>query len=889
MAGEGGSRTPMKSRFTPTASDEIQRKEPKMTRILSSCCLALALLASGSVSALAQSIDQPLRSVTDPGVITTRQAITPAGVQTVFKGRVQGVQFGKAGELFVITRTHLYQLDWLENRVIASHELGKGGVAGLRGLAYDRQTDQSVVTYVEGAGSPDKGRVRIAQVGIGGLVAIGAPLGRHNVGEVSLADGKAIVPLMFDNRLAIIDRATGARTDVDVGVAPFASVIADGMAYVSNWGGQKAGKGQASAPTGLEVDSDLVRIDAQGVAMAGTVSVIDLKTNRLVATVPTGRHPTGLALNRKTGLLYVANANDDSISVIDVKTRQVQSTIDLQPFARAAKGIAPNSLVVDQERQRLYVTCGGINAVIVYDLVNGQILGMIPTGWYPASIALDESGKSIVVGTLLGVGSGQNEGANKRFVHANRGTVHVIALPDDAQLASYSAAVSENNRMAFVSAQAHKPDLTAQPKAVPVRSGEPSLIEHVVYIVKENRTYDQLFGDLPRGKGEPSFVLYGADVTPNQRKLAMEFGLLDNFFSTGGNSANGHQWVTQANEASYTLWPGYSGRSYPFDGTDPLAYASSGFIWDAALAQKKSVAVFGEFAPRVGDLSGVPAMARADLMSRWQAGETFKTNWNTRSPIPPLDSVLVRNFPGYSTNIPDVIRSALFVDQLKTYEANGKMPNLTIIQLPSDHTNGTSPKTHTPKAMVADNDYALGQVVEALTKSPFWPKMAIFVVEDDSQNGVDHVDGHRTIALTISPYSKRGSVDSTFYSHQSMLKTIEQILALPTLSMFDLIANDMRASFQDTPDLRGFTAIRPQQSLQELNVDPTALSQNQRRDALASAAMRWDVPDAVPSETLNRILWHKEKGYNVPYPQVNKAVFSPFQVDQEDDEEAGGE
>jgi YVTN family beta-propeller protein len=882
-------------KFETRLPPHFQTEGSKMPRIVSSCCFALVLLASGSVSALAQSVDQPLRSVTDPGTITTRQAISPAGVQTVFKGRVQGVQFGKAGELFVITRTHLYRLDWLENRVISRHELGRAGVAGLRGLAYDRKTDQGVVAYVEGAASPEKGRVRLAELGAapapgaGGLRAIGAPLGRNNVGEVSLAGGKAIVPLMFDNRLAIIDRATGARTEVNIGIAPFASLVADGLAYVSNWGGDKPVAGQASAPTGLEADADLVRIDAKGVAMAGTVSIVDLKSSKLVGTVPTGRHPTGMALNRKTGLLYVTNANDDSISVIDTRTRQVQTTLALKPFDQAIKGIAPNSLVVDQERQRLYVTCGGINAVIVYDLASERILGMIPTGWYPASIALDEGGKSIVVGTLLGVGSGQNEGANKRFVHANRGTVHVIALPDDAQLASYSAAVSENNRMAFASAQAPKPDLSAPPKAVPSRAGEPSLIEHVVYIIKENRTYDQLFGDLPRGKGEPSFVLYGADVTPNQRKLAMEFGLLDNFFSTGGNSANGHQWVTQANEASYTLWPGYSGRSYPFDGTDPLAYASTGFIWDAALAQKKSVAVFGEFAPRVGDLSDVPPMARADLMSRWQAGETFSKTWNTRSPIPPLDSVLVRNFPGYSTNIPDVIRSAIFIEQLKTYETNGSMPNLTIIQLPSDHTNGTSPKTHTPKAMVADNDFALGQIVEALTKSPFWPKMAIFVVEDDSQNGVDHVDGHRTIALTISPYSKRGSVDSTFYSHQSMLKTIEQILGLPTLSMFDLIANDMRASFQDTPDLRGFTAIRPQQSLQELNQDPAGLAQNQRRDALKSAAMRWDVPDAVPSATLNRILWHKEKGHSVPYPKVNKAVFSPFQLDLEDQEEAEDE
>jgi hypothetical protein len=402
--------------------------------------------------------------------------------------------------------------------------------------------------------------------------------------------------------------------------------------------------------------------------------------------------------------------------------------------------------------------------------------------------------------------------------------------------------------------------------------------------VKENRTYDQVLGALGRGNGDPSLVMFGEDVTPNTHKLSREFVTLDNFYATGGNSASGHQWLTQANEVSYTLWPGYEGRSYPFDGSDPLAYAARGFIWDAALAQRKTVAVFGEYAPRLGwDQAG-----RVEMLTRWQAGGRFTGLWNTRSPIPPLDGVLVRDFPAYTMAVPDVVRAQVFTAALQGYVAAGKMPNLTLVQLPSNHTSGTTPGMTTPKAMVADNDLALGQIVEALTKSPFWPKMAIFVVEDDAQNGVDHVDGHRTLALAISPYTRRGSVDSTFYAHQSILKTIELILGLPTLSLFDLIANDMRASFQDTPDLAGYTAVTPKQSLLEINPPAASLAGAARTGALASARMRWDVPDAVPSEVLNRITWHSIKGWNTPYPKPARAVFSPFQLESEDDDDDDG-
>jgi YVTN family beta-propeller protein len=848
-----------------------------------SLLIATSLVSSSILpwtSALGQTIDRPVRSVEDPGVVTTRQGITPAGAQTVFTGRVQGAVFGKDGALWALSRTHLYQLNWLENKTISQHALK--GVGGIRGLAIDSE-GKPVVSFIEARpGQP--GQVMIARPDTattpGGLAKIGGALGTDNVGALMVHDGKVLTPLTFNNGLAITDMATGQSKTVPVGVAPVAVAAGGNLAYVANWGGLAASAGMPSAPTGLKAGADQVRIDARGVALAGSISVVNLTTGTVSANIPVGRHPTGLALDGGKGLLYVANTNDDSISIIDVRTRTVKQTINLQPFAQVVKGIAPSGITLDRTGKRLFIACGGINAVMVYDLEAGRMSGLVPTGWYPVSVALNADETKMAVATLLGVGSGQNEGPTKRFVHANRGSVHVIPMPDVAQLASYSAAVAENNRMAFRDGVAPRPNLQAAPRAIPVRSGEPSLIEHVVYIIKENRTYDQLFGDLERGNGEPSFVLFGEDVTPNQRRLARDFVLLDNFYTTGGNSANGHQWVTQGNEVSYTLWPGYSGRSYPYDGSDPLAYSSGGFIWDAVLAKGKSVAVFGEYAP--GVLNDTPVQ-RQSLFARWKAGDRFTNVWNTRSPIPPLDRSLVRNFPAYSMDIPDVVRARIFLDKLKEYEATGTMPHLTVMLLPGDHTSGTRPGANTPKAMVADNDLALGQVVEGLSKSKFWPKMAIFVVEDDSQNGVDHVDGHRTVALAISPYTRRNHVDSTMYSHQSMLKSIELILGLPSLSLFNLIANDMRPSFTDTADLRPHTALIPRQDLLELNPAAAALTGQRRAGALASARMNFSVPDAVPTAQLNRIVWHEIKGWSTPYPKLTNATFSPFQLEDDDD------
>jgi hypothetical protein len=328
------------------------------------------------------------------------------------------------------------------------------------------------------------------------------------------------------------------------------------------------------------------------------------------------------------------------------------------------------------------------------------------------------------------------------------------------------------------------------------------------------------------------------------------------------------------------MLPGYLGRSYPYDGSDPLAISAGGLLWDTGLAKGHSVRVYGEYAGMMRDGHD----RRHRMLEQWKNGASFDREFSVTAPIAALNKVLAKHFPPYSLAIPDVVRASIFLGDLKNWEKDGKMPNLVVMLLPSDHTSGASPGASTAKAMVADNDLAVGQVVEALSKSQFWKSMAIFVVEDDAQNGVDHVDGHRTVALVASPYARRGHIDSTFYSQQSIVKTIGLMLGLPALSLFDLIANDMRAAFQDTPDLTPFTALQPAQSLFEKNPPLKALHGPARRAAIDSSRMKWDVPDAAPTGRLNEILWGMVKGWDKPYPGVRQAVFAPLSLEVDDDD-----
>jgi hypothetical protein len=391
--------------------------------------------------------------------------------------------------------------------------------------------------------------------------------------------------------------------------------------------------------------------------------------------------------------------------------------------------------------------------------------------------------------------------------------------------------------------------------------------------------------------------MYGRDITPNTHALAEQFVLLDHFFASGGNSADGHQWLVSANETEYPMWPLYYGRSYPSEGRDALAYSSGGFLWEGAQAKGKKVSVFGEYAPPPKDRD---VSVRQKYLAEWRDRqphdaayfrELVKKDYNTTSPIASLDRTLVREYPSWTQDVPDVLKADIFTEHVKEWEAKKAMPNLVMVILPSAHTDGTAAGRSTPASHQADNDLALGIMVESLTKSSFWKDMAILVVEDDAQNGVDHIDGHRTVALAVSPYTKRGSIDSTFYGQPSMVKTIELMLGLPAMSMFDLVAPDMHASFirpGEKPDFTTYSAIMPKQSLFDVNVKLGAITgpyaKERRNAAVQSARMDFSAPDEAPSDLLNKILWHEAKGWGVKYPGVKQALFSPFAIDIPDED-----
>lgn len=857
------------------------------------------------------------RTVTDPGVIATGQRITPAGVQTVLDGKIGGVRFGASSDdIWIAAPGYVHHLAWRDNRTIARARVD--GRTGIFSLTLDPASNRVLVSSVgrlpaapgtpanarrpavsqlnifDGAARGDSVAARASSGALGDYMA-GAPAIARRAG----ADGKrlAVVPLPANDSLAVLDAESGALVrKIALGVEPIAAVIsADSRtAFVSILGGPKPKPGDWASPQCCDPRAEAVRVDARGIAMPGSVSRIDLASGRVVADVAVGRHPTALAWDEQRDRLYVAAGNSDSVSVVDTKTNAVVRQIAVAPFRDRKPGLAPTALALSPDGATLYVTLGGVNAVAVYSVADTPAFrGLIPTSWYPSSIDASADGKFIAVGSLFGVGSGTGTygGKTGRYVFAIRGTVNVIPVPTAAELTAYTTSVAENNRLPL----ARSPDVVlsasgARARAVPQRPGDSSLINHVVFIVKENRTYDQVLGDHDRGSHDSTLVMYGRDVTPNTHALARDFVTLDHFFVSGGNSADGHQWLTQANETDYPMWPLYYGRSYPSEGIDALTYSSGGFLWEAARARGKSVTIFGEYAPAPKVSSD---SVRRRLFAQYNERpndfayhrELLAARFNTHSTIPSLDAVLVREYPGWTQEVPDVMKAGDILAHLADWEAKHEMPNLVMIILPNDHTEGTSPGWCTPKACVADNDLALGKLVEGFSHSSFWKDMAIMVVEDDAQDGVDHVDGHRTVALAISPYTRRGAVDSTAYTQPSMVKTIELMLGLPSMSIFDLVATDMRASFigaAETPNLTPYVAAAPVQSLAEVNAPAGSIrgrfAAERREAARASARMFFDEPDEAPADKLNRILWHDARGWNVPYPAVRHALFLPMSV-----------
>jgi YVTN family beta-propeller protein len=610
------------------------------------------------------------------------------------------------------------------------------------------------------------------------------------------------------------------------------------------------------------------------------VAVIDLEKNAVAATWPTAEHPTEMLLSPKGDALYVACANSTKVSVIDPATGKPLQTINCALYPNAPNGNTPNSLAMTPDGALLFVAnadANNLSVLNIADRTKAVSLGFIPTGWYPTSVRYNAADKSLYIANGKGMSSKANrDGPNPIVAQARtlheyigellKGTLTVMRLPTPEQMAAHSkvayacSPLREGNAVRAEGREADNP--------IPGPDRGPSPIKHCLYIIKENRTYDQVFGDIKEGNGEPRLCLFPESVTPNHHKLAKQFVLLDNFYVDGEVSADGHEWSMGAYATDFVekAWPlSYRGGKrigYPSEGhyPDGIERGSGGYLWDKCNEKKVSFRTYGEW---------------VENGKRKPDGGFEDSHVRVKS----LEGKFDPKFRGYDLDYPDVKRAERFISELKRFEAAGEMPQMQVLRLPNDHTAGTKVGSHTVPAMVADNDLALGMVVEAVTKSKFWKDTAIFVIEDDAQNGPDHVDAHRSVALVISPYTKRKFVDSTLYSTTSMLRTMELILGLNPMSQFDAAARPMYASFTAKPDLGGYTH-------EVSKVDLTEKNKPGGFGALWMEKQDLSKEDTLDDLLFNEIIWKAVKGDRSPCPPpVRAAYFVPLKAAKKDDDD----
>ncbi len=607
------------------------------------------------------------------------------------------------------------------------------------------------------------------------------------------------------------------------------------------------------------------------------VLVLDAETGAELATWPVGAHPNEMALARD-GRLFVAEANLNTVSVIDTATGRVTETLSAALFPNSPPGATPNSVALSPDGGLLFVADAGANNVAVFDVASAGhavSLGFIPVGWYPTSVRVTRDGKTLLVAN----GKGVTAAANPRGTFPGdprprdlqeyiggllQGTITFIPLPAPGERTEQFGAWTKIAYACSPLAATLVPRGERPPgNPIPARIGDPSPIKHAIYVVRENRTYDQVLGDLAEGNGDPHLCLFGEKVTPNAHALAREFVLLDNFFADGEVSADGHEWTMAAYATDFVekIWPLNYGHKqtkkhdYPAEGRFPAAFPANGYLWNRAAEAGVSYRTYGEFTL---DGKGTPQKP-------------------ARAALPVLRGHVDELYPSWSTDIPDTVRADRFVAELRRFEREGDMPRLQVVQLPGDHTVGTRAGSRTPTAMVAENDAALGRLVDAVSHSKFWPDTAIFVLEDDAQNGPDHVDAHRMPVLVVSPWTKRHAVDSTLYSTTSMLRTIELVLGLQPMSQFDAAAMPMWASFADRTDLAPYTA-------QPAQVDLTAVNTRVAWGARESNRMDFSEPDKADDIQLNEIVWRSVRGANAPMPAPVRAAFFKAHPKQDDDD-----
>jgi YVTN family beta-propeller protein len=869
-------------------------------------------------------------------VVSSGQVINPAGTQVNLGIRVRAkaialnpnVKSHTAAVLTMGASEAVEVFDTYTGNVLQNYvALGEDSSGSYNGIAYS--ADGQYLVF-----SQDSSNVTIAKVAADGLLQDDAqinvppnnsfitcfpnsPAGSYDIpcgtfytprtsypGGVALSkDGKSAYALLNQNdtltQIDLVGKAQG--TQIRVGNAPHSIVInsAGTTAYVSNEGGRAATQSDFQIySAGTEIVADSV----VGAAITGTVSVVDLPSMTVTANISTGLHPTGLAFYGK--YLLVANTYSDTISVVDTTKNVVAWTIDLGlPISipgqgQAAYGAAPNSIAVDAKNGIAYVALYNANAIGVVNLAKGAIhpvMGMIPVAYAPSSVVLDGTTNSLLVANDKGIGARDSfecdYGVCDYNTHQDNGTVSIVSVPDSATLQGMTKQVFVNNHWDLteniLSASGGNPK--TKPVALPKKIGDPSLIKHVFMIIRENRTYDQILGDVPAGDGDASLAVFGGPDTPNVHALVTRFPLFDNFYDPSRQSADGHQWITEgmapyADDIQSPDWV----RSYPGGNAgDALAYQNKGFLFSEAAAAGLPVKIYGEYVEYDTYLQPNGSTSEPSWSDFYADSQNFEAGTektlfyqNTiqaHSSVPAVYQHLIPNFPIFDLGIPDQFRVDLWVQDFNNDVAAGTVPVLSILWVMDDHTGGPP----TPDAEQADNDLAVGRIIDYISHSNVWSSSAIFIEEDDAQNGVDHIDGHRSPGYVVSPYTVQGGpTDHTYYTQVNMTRTIEQILGLPPMNQFDLVASPMGTAFvKGTPPQQNFqpwTHVPNQVPLDQGVGQKEDHSKDSRKvQALRAAwlqkkaeifAGKLTKADSEDPDTVNHLNWYMSTGFTRPYP-----------------------
>ncbi|MEM7312770.1 MAG: alkaline phosphatase family protein [Planctomycetota bacterium] len=801
---------------------------------------------------------QETEPVTDK-LLPTGRLIEPVGDSLMLSGRPVDLKLGHRGKLlFVKDRNHLRVIDVSDGNFELKQSVACPGGASLYGIA----VSQSGKVYVTNA----KHQLHVYNVeGETYLLenTIELPKDSFPCGIKLIRDeGFAAICLSKKNQLAIVDLKTEqVEKLINVGIAPFdVSISNDGKkAIVTNIGGRRPTKNDQTAPS---AGTETV-VDERGVANTGTVSIINLDDGTVEKHVSVGLHPS--AVCRTGDSFLICNSNADTLTRLDANDWSTKEVV-VKPDDSLPFGSMPSSVLAAPNREMLFVTLAGNNAIAVLpewsDVSQApKLKGLIPTGWFPAAMACSDD--YLYVANIKGNGARTVRRAKEkgRNSHDHQGTVQRIPLKQiREQLNAMTATATKNSRVPQIlrSTMLAKSSSTEKRLPIPKRLGDPSLFEHVIYVIKENRTFDQVFGDVEEARSDPSLCVFPEKVTPNHHALAQQFGLLDNYYCNGVLSADGHSWATEGNVTPYLerAFGGFA-RSYTF-GDDPITYSSSGFLWDQILAAGLSFRNYGEM-----DYAKPPeGMKYQEIWKAYQAGEEI--DFYQKIGIERLRRYACRDYPGWNMMIPDVLRMDRFLKEFREFEKNGGLPNLSIVYLPQDHLGGGV----TSNAHMADNDLAVGRLVDAVSHSTFWKKTLIVINEDDPQNGYDHIDGHRSLCLVISPYSRKG-VNHSFYNQSSVLRTILHIFGIPPMNQQVASAPLMRDCFETDVVQQPYSVRKANYALNESpkpKEKQSSVEQRWRRILATVPIERTGMKTPKDEDNLNRFVWHETMGWETPYP-----------------------